>query len=240
MSRWLESFLFYFVLSGVVSCGSILKDRKPFSSNQPATVDSADAEEEGGESTDGAEPVTEGDDGGETPDDANQASSAEAERMSAEEAERIAAEEEAARIAAEEEAARVAAEEEAARIAAEEEAARIAAEEEAARIAAEEEAARIAAEEALAALAVQGVMVYNNRCATCHPSADLESDTRLIDLDNDVVKDQAMIDAKFDGQDGFHPLVLNLQDGETELIAAAVAYLKLQADKAAAADAQAE
>ena len=222
MSRWLESFLFYFVLSGVVSCGSILKDRKPFSSNQPATVDSADAEEEGGESTDGAEPVTEGDDGGETPDDANQASSAEAERMSAEEAERIAAEEEAARIAAEEEAAR------------------IAAEEEAARIAAEEEAARIAAEEALAALAVQGVMVYNNRCATCHPSADLESDTRLIDLDNDVVKDQAMIDAKFDGQDGFHPLVLNLQDGETELIAAAVAYLKLQADKAAAADAQAE
>ena len=68
----------------------------------------------------------------------------EAKRLAEEEAARIAAEEEAKRLA-EEEAARIAAEEEAKRLA-EEEAARIAAEEEAKRLA-EEEAARIAAEE---------------------------------------------------------------------------------------------
>jgi hypothetical protein len=76
----------------------------------------------------------------------------EAARLAAEEAARVAAEEEAARLAAEE-AARVAAEEEAARLAAEE-AARVAAEEEAARLAAEE-AARVAAEEEAARLAAE-------------------------------------------------------------------------------------
>ena len=81
-------------------------------------------------------------------DAARRAAEAEAARLAAEaEAARIAAEEEAARLAAEAEAARIAAEAEAARIAAEQEAARLAAEEEAARLAAEAEAARIAAEE---------------------------------------------------------------------------------------------
>ena len=79
---------------------------------------------------------------------------AEAARLAAEEAARIAAEEEAARLAAEAEAARIAAEQEAARIAAEQEAARIAAEQEAARLAAEE-AARIAAEQEAARLAAE-------------------------------------------------------------------------------------
>jgi uncharacterized membrane protein YqiK len=72
--------------------------------------------------------------------------------LAAEEAARLAAEEEAARLAAEE-SARLAAEEEAARLAAEE-AARLAAEEEAARLAAEE-AARLAAEEEAARLAAE-------------------------------------------------------------------------------------
>ena len=78
---------------------------------------------------------------------------AEAARLAAEEAARIAAEQEAARLAAEAEAARIAAEQEAARLAAEE-AARIAAEQEAARLAAEE-AARIAAEQEAARLAAE-------------------------------------------------------------------------------------
>ncbi len=83
---------------------------------------------------------------------ARMAAEQEAARMAAEEAARLAAEQEAARIAAEQEAARIAAEE-AARLAAEQEAARIAAEQEAARVAAEEAAANARLQAALAQVA---------------------------------------------------------------------------------------
>ncbi len=92
---------------------------------------------------------------------AQAAAQAEQDRIAAEEAARLAAEQEAARIAAEQEAARIAAEE-AARLAAEQEAARIAAEQEAARVAAEE-AARMAAEQEAARIAAEQEAAANAR-----------------------------------------------------------------------------
>ena len=229
MGRSLLNFYFYIAFIIMIACGSGAKDRKPFAKQDLSVVADPDTESQAS-----SDAQTDSDDNKvdseqeEKSSESQEGNDEEEQVADEEEAAQTAAEEEAARIAAEEEAARIAAEEEAARIAAEEEAARIAAEEEAARIAAEEEAARIAAEAALAALAAEGEVVYNNSCNNCHPGADLASDPRLAN------KDQAQIDARLNREDGvFHPLVLNLQDGDTAAIAAAVEYLKLQAEKAA-------